>query len=51
MEKAFPKVVPFDDEEEELIESTENDENWKSVADVENRKREIEKAAGETNRK
>ena len=52
MEKRkLPDVVPFDDEEKELIESTENDEGWKTVADFEDRKREFTQIAKETNRK
>jgi predicted DNA binding CopG/RHH family protein len=51
MKKRFPKVVPFDDEEKELIESTENDNNWKTVSDFENEKREMVMIAKKTNRK
>jgi predicted DNA binding CopG/RHH family protein len=51
MKKRFPKVVPFDDEEKELIESTENDNNWKTVSDFENEKRETDMIAKKTNRK
>jgi predicted DNA binding CopG/RHH family protein len=51
MKKRFPKVVPFDDEEKELIESTENDNNWKTVTDFENEKREMVMIAKKTNRK
>ena len=49
--KKIPDVVPFDDEERELIESTENDDGWKTVADFEDRKREFTRIAKETNRK
>ena len=51
MKKRFPKVVPFDDEEKELIESTENDNNWKTVSDFENEKKEMVLVAKKTNRK
>jgi|APSaa5957512622_1039677.scaffolds.fasta_scaffold69374_2 predicted DNA binding CopG/RHH family protein len=51
MKKRFPKVVPFDDEEKELIESTENDNNWKTVSDFENEKKEMVLIAKKTNRK
>lgn len=52
MEKRkIPNVVPFDDEEKELIESTENDGGWKTVADFEDRKQEFIQIAKETNRK
>ena len=49
--KEIPKVVPLDDEERELIESTETDDEWKSVSDLESRKKEIIQAAKVTNRK
>lgn len=51
MKKRFPRVVPFDDEEKKLIESTENDNNWKTVSDFENEKREMVMIAKKTNRK
>ena len=41
MEKEkFPEVVPFDEEERELIESTENDGQWRTVSDFEVQKKE-----------
>ncbi|NQU63497.1 MAG: BrnA antitoxin family protein [SAR324 cluster bacterium] len=52
MEKqSFPEVVPFDEEERELIESTENDDQWRTVSDIEKRKEELVQMAKETNRK
>jgi predicted DNA binding CopG/RHH family protein len=52
MEKEkFPEVVPFDDEERELIESTENDDQWRTVSDFEEQKKEAIQIAKETNRK
>ncbi|MCP4298723.1 MAG: antitoxin [Proteobacteria bacterium] len=51
MKKRYPKVVPFDDEEKELIESIENDEGWQQVSDFESLKSDIVHAAKETNRK
>ncbi len=47
----FPEVVPFDEEERELIESTENDDQWRTVSDFEEQKREAIQIAKETNRK
>ena len=49
--KKFPEVVPFDEEERELIESTENDDQWRTVSDFEEQKREAIQIAKETNRK
>jgi predicted DNA binding CopG/RHH family protein len=52
MEKAkFPDVVPFDEEERELIESVESDDRWRTVPDIEERKKEAVQIAKETNRK
>ena len=52
MEKQkFPEVVPFDQDERELIESTENDDRWRTVSDFEEQKKEAVKIAKETNRK
>ena len=52
MEKEkFPEVVPFDEEERELIESTENDGQWRTVSDFEEQKKETIQIAKETNRK
>lgn len=52
MEKEkFPDVVPFDEEERELIESVENDDRWKTVPDFEERKKKAVQIAKETNRK
>ena len=49
--RKIPTVVPFDDEEKELMESTESDEEWRTVAGVDDRKREFTQIAKETNRK
>ena len=49
--KKIPDTVPFDDDEKELIESTENDDAWNTVADFEDRKQEFTQIAKETNRK
>jgi len=52
MEKEkFPEVVPFDEEERELIESTENDDRWRTVSDFEEQKKVAAQIAKETNRK
>jgi predicted DNA binding CopG/RHH family protein len=52
MEKEkFPEVVPFDEEERELTESTENDGQWRTVSDFEVQKKEAIQIAKETNRK
>ncbi len=52
MEKEkFPDVVPFDEEERELIESVENDDRWRTVSDFEERKKEAVQIAKKTNRK
>lgn len=52
MEKEkYPEVVPFDEEERELIESTENDDQWRTVSDFEEQKKEAVQIAKETNRK
>lgn len=51
MEKKFPEVIPFDEEERELIDSIENDDEWKTVNDFEIRKKELVQIAKETNRK
>ncbi len=52
MEKEkFPEVIPFDEEEGELIESTENDDEWRTVSDFEEQKKEAIQIAKETNRK
>ena len=49
--RKLPGVIPFDDEEKELIESTENDDEWRTVADFEDRVQEFNQIAKETNRK
>ncbi len=52
MEKEkFSQVVPFDDAEGEVIESTENDDQWRTVSDFEEQKKEAIQIAKETNRK
>ncbi len=51
MPQKLPDVVPFDDKEKELIESIENDEGWKTIAEFESRKKEFEMIAKKTNRK
>ncbi len=50
-DKDFPEIIPFDEEERKLIESTENDDRWRSVQDLEMRKKELVEIAKETNRK
>lgn len=49
--RKLPNVIPFDEEEKELIDSTENDEGWKTVEDFEDRKQVFSQMAKETNRK
>ncbi len=49
--KKFHEVVPFDEEELELIESTENDDKWRTVSNFEEQKKEAIEIAKETNRK
>lgn len=50
-DKGLPEVIPFDEEERELIESTETDDRWRSVPEFEKRKKELVEIAKETNRK